>query len=72
MLANTSLEVVANFLPALHVHDKHDVLPVFQKAELLVIVRVNDHLTPPELSEEIVEAVPGAGFVILEETAATW
>ena len=68
MLANTSLEVVADFLPALHVHDKHDALPVFQKAELLVIVGSADRLTPPELSEEIVEAVPGAEFAVLGES----
>ena len=40
----------------------------FQKAELLVIVGSADRLTPPELSEEIVEAVPGAEFAVLGES----
>ena len=68
MLASTSLEVVADFLPALQLHDKHAVLPVFQQAELLVIVGSSDRLTPPELSEEIVEAVPGAEFAVLGDS----
>jgi pimeloyl-ACP methyl ester carboxylesterase len=68
MLAGTSLEVVADFLPALHEHDKHDVLPIFQNAELLVIVGASDRLTPPELSEEIVAAVPGAEFAVLGDS----
>ena len=68
MLAGTSLEVVADFLPALHEHDKHAMLPVFQNAELLVIVGAADRLTPPELSEEIVAAVPGAEFAVLGDS----
>ncbi|MEY2989947.1 MAG: hypothetical protein RLZZ163_863 [Actinomycetota bacterium] len=68
MLAGTSLEVVADFLPALHDHDKHAMLPLFQNTELLVIVGGTDRLTPPELSEEIVEAVPGAEFAVLADS----
>ena len=68
MLASTSLEVVADFLPALQEHDKHAALPVFQQSELLVIVGASDRLTPPELSEEIVEAVPGAEFAVLGDS----
>lgn len=68
MLASTSLEVVADFLPALQAHDKHAALPVFQQSELLVIVGASDRLTPPELSEEIVEAVPGAEFAVLGDS----
>ena len=68
MLAGTSLEVVADFLPALHEHDKHAMLPIFQNVELLVIVGAADRLTPPELSEEIVAAVPGAEFAVLGDS----
>lgn len=68
MLAETSLEVVADFLPALHEHDKHEMLHLFQKAELLVIVGAADRLTPPALSEEIVAAVPGAEFAVLGDS----
>ncbi|HEV8023907.1 MAG TPA: alpha/beta hydrolase [Candidatus Nanopelagicales bacterium] len=67
MLAGTSLEVVAEFLPALHDHDKHDVLPILQKAEVLVIAGAKDRLTPPALSEDIVEQIPGAEFALLGE-----
>jgi len=65
MLAGTSLEVVAEFLPALHDHDKHAMLPIFQRAEVLVIAGDKDRLTPPELSEDIVEQIPGAEFAVL-------
>jgi pimeloyl-ACP methyl ester carboxylesterase len=68
MLAGTSLEVVADFLPALHEHDKHAMLPILQNTELLVIVGASDRLTPPELSEEIVAAVPGAEFAVLGDS----
>lgn len=68
MLASTSLEVVADFLPALQAHDKHAMLPILQRAELLVIVGDADRLTPPELSEEIVAAVPGAEFAVLGDS----
>ncbi len=65
MLAGTSLEVVAEFLPALHEHDKHDMLPILQRAEVLVIAGDKDRLTPPALSEDIVEHIPGAEFALL-------
>lgn len=67
MLAGTSLEVVAEFLPALHDHDKHHVLPVLQRAEVLVVVGDKDRLTPPELSEEMIEQIPGAEFALLRD-----
>jgi len=65
MIAGTSLEVVAEFLPALQDHDKHAMLPILQKAEVLVIVGEKDRLTPPTLSEDIVAAIPGAEFAVL-------
>ena len=65
MIAGTSLEVVAEFLPALQDHDKHAMLPILQKAEVLVIVGEKDRLTPPALSEDIVAAIPGAEFAVL-------
>lgn len=65
MLAGTSLEVVAEFLPALHDHDKHHVLPLLQRAEVLVIVGDKDRLTPPRLSEELIAEIPGAEFALL-------
>ncbi len=66
MLAGTSIDVVAEFLPALQEHDKHDALPVFEDVELLVIAGDSDRLTPHAMSDEIVAAVPGAEYVIIE------
>lgn len=67
MIAGTSLEVVAEFLPALQDHDKHAMLPLLQKAEVLVIAGEKDRLTPPGLSEDIVAAIPGAEFAVLAD-----
>lgn len=65
MLAGTSLEVVAEFLPTLNEHDKTSMLPLLQQTEVLVIVGDKDRLTPPESSEAIVEEIPGAEFAVL-------
>lgn len=65
MLAGTSLEVVSEFLPALHAHDKHHVLPSLQRTEVLVIVGDKDRLTPPRLSEDMIAEIPGAEFALL-------
>ena len=66
MIAGTPIDVLAEFLPALHDHDKRAVLPQFQHAEVLVIVGSSDRLTPVEHSREIVRHVPGAEFVVIE------
>jgi pimeloyl-ACP methyl ester carboxylesterase len=65
MIGGTPIDVLAEFLPALHDHDKRRALPVLQQVELLVMVGDTDRLTPVEHSEEIVRAVPGAEFVII-------
>jgi pimeloyl-ACP methyl ester carboxylesterase len=65
MIAGTPIDVLAEFLPALHDHDKRDVLPTFQHAEVLVIVGSADRLTPVGHSADIVRHVPGAEFVVI-------
>jgi pimeloyl-ACP methyl ester carboxylesterase len=40
-------------------------LPILQRAEVLVIAGDKDRLTPPALSEDIVEHIPGAEFALL-------
>lgn len=68
MLGGTPLDVVAEFLPALHDHDKHAILPIFGRCEVLVIVGDTDRLTPAPLSEVIVDAIPGAQFALIEDS----
>lgn len=68
MVSTTALDVLAEFLPALHDHDKRDVLPVLQNVQLLVVVGDADRLTPVAASEEIVRSVPGADFVVLHDS----
>lgn len=65
MISGTPIDVMAEFLPALQDHDKRDVLPVFQGAEVLVIAGDADRLVPLENSALIVEGIPGAEFVVL-------
>lgn len=66
MINATPIDVLAEFLPALQEHDKRAVLPVLQQAEVLVVVGDADRLTPMEHSLEIVRAIPGAEFVVIE------
>lgn len=67
ILGSTPVDVVAEFLPALQDHERHYMLPVFQKVETLVIVGTADRLTPVALSDEIVAAIPGAEYVIIPD-----
>lgn len=67
MNAGTPIEVVADFFPAFDDHDKFAALPVLSRVETLVMVGDSDKLTPPEHSESIVEAVPGAAHVVLAD-----
>lgn len=66
MLGGTPIDVVAEFLPALHDHDKRDALPSMSEAEVLVVVGDRDRLTPKSSSEEIVAVLPNAQFAVIE------
>jgi pimeloyl-ACP methyl ester carboxylesterase len=67
MVADTPIDVVAEFLPALQEHDKRDALTVLQHVELLVMVGDEDRLTPQNYSDEIVSLVPGAEYVVVRD-----
>ena len=67
MLSATPMDVIAEFLPALQEHDKHDVLHVLQCVEVLVVAGDSDRLTPREMSDEIVAAIPGAEYVVVDD-----
>lgn len=65
MLAQTPIDVVADFFPAFDAHDKLSALPVLQQVETLVMVGAEDLLTPEEHSKDIVRAVPGAELIVV-------
>lgn len=65
ILRSTPIDVVADFYPAFDSHDKLRALPVLANAKTLVIAADKDLLTPMEHSVAIVDAVPGAEFVLV-------
>jgi pimeloyl-ACP methyl ester carboxylesterase len=68
MVSSTSIDVLAEFLPALQEHDKRAALPVLQNVELLVLVGDTDRLTPKVYSDYIVSQVPGAEYVVVRDS----
>ena len=68
MVAGTDFPVLVDFLPHLYEHDKISALSVLQNIETLVIVGESDRLTPTAQSTAIINAVPGAEFVVLAES----
>jgi pimeloyl-ACP methyl ester carboxylesterase len=67
MIMGTPLQVMADFLPSIDVHDKRQALAQFHGIETLVINGMQDLLTPPDHSEAIVRLVPGAEHLVVEE-----
>ena len=65
MIAETPIDVLAEFLPALQDHDKHDALRYLQGCEVMVIVGDTDRLTPASHSEDIVRFLPGADLFVI-------
>ena len=68
MVSSTNFNILVDFLPNIYEHNKLDSLEPLQQVETLVIVGESDRLTPPALSEAIIEHVPGAEFVVLAES----
>jgi len=67
MIFGTPFTVMADFLPALNVHDKQAALAQFHGVETLVVNGMQDLLTPPSHSEALVRLVPGAEHVVVED-----
>lgn len=65
MIAGTSIEVIADYLPTFDLHDKREALSALDGIETLVLSGSDDLLTPPEHSEEIVRRLPGAEHVVV-------
>ena len=67
MIMGTPLAVMSEFLPSINVHDKRAALEQFNGVETLVLNGSGDLLTPPDHSEAIVQIIPGAEHVVVEE-----
>jgi pimeloyl-ACP methyl ester carboxylesterase len=67
MHAQTSLEVIAQLMPAFTAHDKLGALDVLTGIETLVLGGGKDLLTPADHSRDIAERVPGSELVILPD-----
>ncbi len=68
MLSATPIDVVAEFLPTLESHDKHNALDALGRVDTLVLVGDSDRLTPSAHSDEIVRRVPGAELVVIPDS----
>jgi pimeloyl-ACP methyl ester carboxylesterase len=67
MIFGTPFTVMSDFLPSISDHDKREALSHFRGVETLVVNGMQDLLTPPEHSQEIVRLVPGAEHVVINE-----
>jgi pimeloyl-ACP methyl ester carboxylesterase len=67
MIFNTRMEVISDFMETFDKHDKREALEQFIGVETLVINGVQDMLTPPAHSEEIVRLIPGAEHVLVND-----
>lgn len=67
MIFATRIEVMSHFMETFEQHDKREALEHFIGVETLVINGVQDLLTPPEHSEEIVKLIPGAEHVLVND-----
>lgn len=66
IIADTSLEVVADYLPGFSEHDAKDALAVLEDVPTLVLVGDRDLMTPPKHSEAIVQRLPKAQHVVVK------
>jgi len=67
MIFGTRIEVISEFMETFESHDKREALEHFIGVETLVINGVQDLLTPPQHSEDIVRLIPGAEHVLVND-----
>jgi len=67
MIFKTRIEVMSDFMETFDKHDKRESLERFIGVETLVLNGVQDMLTPPEHSEEIVKLIPGSEHVLVND-----
>lgn len=68
MVNGTPIDVVAEFLPGIGAHEKHEALAVMSDCEALVMVGSKDKMTPLSYSNEILRRMPHAESVLLPDT----
>ncbi|MEI6621807.1 MAG: alpha/beta hydrolase [Actinomycetes bacterium] len=68
MINGTPIDVVAEFLPGIDAHEKHDALATMADCESLVMVGDKDRMTPLAYSNEIVRRMPHSETVLLPDT----
>jgi len=67
MIFKTRMEVISDFMETFDKHDKREALEPFIGVETLVLNGVQDLLTPPQHSEEIVRLIPGSEHVLIND-----
>jgi pimeloyl-ACP methyl ester carboxylesterase len=67
MIFGTRIEVISEYMETFDKHDKREALEHFIGVETVVINGVQDLLTPPQHSEEIVRLIPGAEHVLVND-----
>ena len=65
MVADTPIDVIVEYLPAVMEHDKLEHIDVLQRIPTLVMVGDHDLMTPTSHSEEILRRVPEAEFIVM-------
>jgi pimeloyl-ACP methyl ester carboxylesterase len=67
MIFKTRMEVISDFMETFDKHDKREALEQYIGVETLVLNGVQDMLTPPGHSEEIVRLIPGAEHILVND-----
>ncbi len=67
MISATSIEVVADFLPAFDLHDEREALAALAETEVLILGGAQDAMTPPEHSDELALLLPQAEHVVVQD-----
>jgi len=67
MIFKTRIEVISDFMETFDKHDKREALEQFIGVETLVLNGIQDMMTPPEHSEEIVKLIPGSEHVLVND-----
>jgi pimeloyl-ACP methyl ester carboxylesterase len=67
MIFKTRMDVISDFMETFDKHDKRLALEQFIGVETLVLNGVQDLLTPPQHSEEIVRLIPGSEHVLVND-----
>lgn len=65
MISKTSVEVIAEFAPAMLRHDQTASIPALSGLPVLIVCGSADRITPPGRSRAIADSLPEADFVIV-------